>query len=67
MGSGNNIFVMDSRKPLDPASSESLSSHISGPSKNLSIAFPAKTSSGGCGKCFRIALRTLRSLMSPVL
>lgn len=62
-----NVFIMDSTKPSDPASSESLSSHKSGSSKNLSIGFPTKTSSGGCGKCLRIALNTLRSLINPVL
>lgn len=65
-GSENIIPVMVSRKSSDPASSDSLSSHKSGLSKNLSIAFPAKISSGGFVKCLRIALSTLRSLASPV-
>ena len=65
--SGNIIFFIVSRNPSEPASSESLSSHKSGSFKNFSIALPDKTSSGGCGKCFRIALNTLRSLTNPVL
>lgn len=62
----NIIFVMVSRNPSDPASSESLSSHKSGSSRNLSIGFPSNTFPGGCGKCLRIALKTLRSLTNPV-
>lgn len=58
---------MVSRKPSEPASYESLSSHKSGSSKNFSITLPIRRSSGGCAKCFFIALKTLRSLTSPVL
>lgn len=60
-------LVMVSRKPSEPASYESLSSHNSGSSKNLSITLLTRRSSGGCEKCFFIALKTLRSLTSPVL
>lgn len=60
-------LVIVSRKPSEPASYESLSSHNSGSSKNLSITLPIRRSSGGCEKCFFIALKTLRSLTSPVL
>lgn len=45
--SGNMVLVIVSRNPSDPASSDSLSSHRLGSSRNLSIGFPVKRSSGG--------------------
>lgn len=63
----SNIFVIVTRNSSEPASSESFSSHKLGSSRNLSITFPVNTSSGGFKKCLRMALRTLRSLTSPVL